>query len=243
MDDNAKKRVAVVGTPAILAHALASAVEQENRTVAIVPSHDDMPAPDADMHSRIAAAIDKVEQDKKDIDAVTNNLPQATPKFPYYRINQETGQAEEITRAEYKKAMHDTFTVKHQKIPVCGHKFVPGTEPRHRNCEHCWFVFFQVHGELTQAVEEVFQKHGKQAVINLRGVKFLDNFLKFMATVAQYKLAADAAAKEKNGSTEATVGSSSQADDEGDGAEYTTYAEQEERLSQSTGAGPAEASD
>ena len=174
------------------------------------------------------------------IDTVTNNLP--LPKFPYYRINQETGAYEEITRAEYKKVMRETFTVKHQRIPQCGHKFVPGHEPRHRNCEQCWFVFFQVHGELTQSVEEVFQKHGKPAIVALRGVKFLDNFLKFMATVAQYKAAVEAA-KESNGSIESTEVGSSKADDESGGYEYSTYAEQEAG-SQSTGdAITAEAAD
>ena len=175
------------------------------------------------------------------IDTVTNNLP--LPKFPYYRINQETGAYEEITRAEYKKVMRETFTVKHQRIPQCGHKFVPGHEPRHRNCEQCWFVFFQVHGELTQSVEEVFQKHGKPAIVALRGVKFLDNFLKFMATVAQYKLAADAAAKEKNGSTESTEVGSSKDDDESGGYEYSTYAEQEGSTEGTGDAITAEASD
>ena len=153
------------------------------------------------------------------IDTVTNNLP--LPKFPYYRINQETGAYEEITRAEYKKVMRETFTVKHQRIPQCGHKFVPGHEPRHRNCEQCWFVFFQVHGELTQSVEEVFQKHGKPAIVALRGVKFLDMFLKFMSTVAQYKQA-----------MEASKGTATEDDD---GAEYTTYSEQEIKQNESLG--------
>lgn len=161
------------------------------------------------------ATLDKIAEAEQVIDAVTNNLPRV-PKFPYYRINQETGAYEEITRAEYKKAMHDTFTVKHQKIPMCGHKFVPGHEPRHRNCQHCWFVFFQVHGELTQSVEEVFQKHGKPAIVALRGEKFLDMFLKFMSTVAQYKQA-----------VEASKGTATKDDD---GAEYTTYAEQDKSL-------------
>jgi hypothetical protein len=167
---------------------------------------------------------DTLAQEQQDIAAVTNNLP---PKFPYYRINTETGEPEEITRAEYKKAMRETFTVKHKVIPACNHKFVPGHEPQHRNCEHCWFVFFQTHGELTQSVEELFQKHGKQPVIALKGVKFFDNWLKFMSTVAAFKAAVETA-KEKNGSTGSIEGSNeikSYGDDEG--AEYTTYAEQE----------------
>lgn len=69
----------------------------------------------------------------------------------------------------------------------CGHKYRNEFEPNHRNCEQCWFAHFQVHGELTQAVEEAYQKGGAQLINKLKGPKFLDNFLKFMSTVAVIK--------------------------------------------------------
>lgn len=93
--------------------------------------------------------------------------------------------------------------LKYQRIPMCGHKFIPETEPRHRHCESCWFTFFQVHGEFTQAVEEVFQKQGENFLAKLKGRGFTTNFLKFMSTVASFQasIAAAKAAQESNGIT------------------------------------------
>ncbi len=73
------------------------------------------------------------------------------------------------------------------RVPQCGHRFKAGRTPEHVNCESCWFAFFQTHGELSQAVEEVYAKHGKSLIIHLKGKKFLDMFLKFLSTIAQYK--------------------------------------------------------
>lgn len=102
-------------------------------------------------------------------------------------------------------------TLKYQHIPMCGHSFVPEHEPRHRNCESCWFAFFQVHGEMTQAVEQLYQTN-PEILLNLKGKKFVRNFLKFMSTVAAFQASVQAVqaqaetAKEKDvistGSTE-----------------------------------------
>lgn len=186
------------------------------------------------MQTIIEKSLEQIEQNAADVQTATLNKT----KYPYYRID-EAGNHVEITRSEYKKEMREKFTVKHKRIPMCQHKFVPGHEPRHRNCEHCWFVFFQVHGELTQSVEEVYQKHGKTALNRLRGPKFTDNFLKFMSTVASYKAAVEQQAKENDVST-VTTQSSNGEDDE---AEYSTYAEQDRIAAESVESGGAEASD
>ena len=102
----------------------------------------------------------------------------------------------EISRSEFKEDRRLHFNVRHGSVPRCGHKFVPGQEPRNRNCEVCWFTFFQVHGELVQSLDEVYAKHGKAGLLQLRGPKFVKNFLKFMATVAQWKKEIDATQKD-----------------------------------------------
>lgn len=125
-------------------------------------------------------------------------------KLPDYYKTRPDGTITAITRAEYKESQRKYVTRKYQIVPMCGHKFVPEKEPRHVNCEACWFSFFQVYGELTQAVEELYAKHGARAVLQLRSKKFLRNFLKFMGTVAAYKAAVESAAlaaKENSGST------------------------------------------
>jgi len=97
----------------------------------------------------------------------------------------------EITRGEYKEDRRLHFTVRHNRLPSCGHKFDPNGEPRHRNCEMCWFAFFQVHGELTQGLDELFAQHGEKGLLQVRGKKFVKNFLRFMSTLAQWKKTAD----------------------------------------------------
>lgn len=75
----------------------------------------------------------------------------------------------------------------HQRLPMCGHKLVPGREPRSRNCDPCWFAFFQIHKEVTETCLEVFRTHGLGALIQLRGHKFAQKFTAFMSTIAEWQ--------------------------------------------------------
>lgn len=93
-------------------------------------------------------------------------------------------------RAFYQSA---NGTLHHQTVPMCGHKFVPGQEPKHRNCEPCWFTFFNAHGELTQACDTVFKDFGPDGLTKIRGPKFAKNFIKFMSTLASWKKASEVA--------------------------------------------------
>lgn len=133
------------------------------------------------------------------------NLPE------FYTTDAKTGEIKAITRAEFKKWRHDNVTVRYQKVPMCGHKFIPQVEPRHKSCEACWFAFFNVHGELTQAVEEAYQKQGAALIVKLKGNRFKNMFLKFMGTVAALKAASDARAAQEKAieSTGSTEGSNS----------------------------------
>lgn len=136
------------------------------------------------------AEQDAVAADNSDVVYV----PHVGPKPDYYTTDAKTGEIKEITRAEYKEYQRKHVTVRHQRVPMCGHKFVVGAQPRHRNCESCWFAFFNVHGELTQSVEELYAKHGGVPVSRLLGKALLHNFLKFMSTVAALKQAQEAQA-------------------------------------------------
>lgn len=116
-------------------------------------------------------------------------------KLPDYYRTLPDGSIKSLTRGEYKEAMRKECTIR-RPVPQCGHRFTPGEEPRHRNCEACWFAFFQVHGELTQACDEVFTKFGEAGLRSLRGPKFAKNFTKFMSTLAAWQKIA----QENNGS-------------------------------------------
>jgi hypothetical protein len=96
----------------------------------------------------------------------------------------------------YARIFHPDKPVVYQRL-ACGHKLRGEFEPNHRNCERCWFTYFQIHGELTQAVEQGYQAGGPSLIKNLKGDTFLHNFRKYMSTVAfvqaQQKAVADAA--------------------------------------------------
>jgi hypothetical protein len=87
-------------------------------------------------------------------------------------------------------------TVRHKRLE-CGHKLVFGSEPRHRNCERCWFAFFQAHGEMTRTATEVFKEHGLGGLTQITNKTFAVNFVKFMATLAHWqKIAGGSEVKE-----------------------------------------------
>lgn len=137
------------------------------------------------------ALLETAEEAKASLKVATGDRK----KYPYYRVDPDTGDHIEITRAEYKEYMRKHVTRNYTKLPMCGHKFVPNAEePRHRNCGSCWFTFFQVHGELTQEVEKAYQEHGPGIIRQTRGPKFLKKFLVFMGTLAQWKKATEEAA-------------------------------------------------
>jgi hypothetical protein len=75
----------------------------------------------------------------------------------------------------------------HQTVAVCGHKYNHNRQPRHRNCEQCWYAFFVNHGELVQTTDEVYQKYGADAITTFHGKTYLDNFLAFMSTLAHFQ--------------------------------------------------------
>lgn len=85
------------------------------------------------------------------------------------------------TELELRKLRRQYVTVMHPTVASCGHKF--SGEPTN-NCQDCWFAFFQHFGELTKTADNLFQEHGKDALIAVRGEKFTKNFTRFMSTLA-----------------------------------------------------------
>jgi hypothetical protein len=77
------------------------------------------------------------------------------------------------------------FTVKHVLLTDCGHRLDVINEPRHRNCDNCWFAWLNMHPTLIDTVHEAWQQHGKELVIKLRGKHFTKMFGRFMATVVE----------------------------------------------------------
>jgi hypothetical protein len=112
-------------------------------------------------------------------------------------VNQLQPAPRQISEAELRVLRRLHFTVRHDRVDLCGHKLDRMNQPT-TNCEYCWFVWFNSHGQLVQAVDRAFQEQGKDFVIKLRGVKFLKMFLRFMSTVAKLKAEEEQKNEEKN---------------------------------------------
>lgn len=93
----------------------------------------------------------------------------------------------ELTEADMRKIRKVYFTQQYGKVSACGHRFHPLNEPQHRNCQPCWFAYFNTHGELTKAVDEFFREHDADKLTQIRGAKFTKMFLGFMGTLAQLR--------------------------------------------------------
>lgn len=75
------------------------------------------------------------------------------------------------------------FTVRHIPLNECGHMLDMINEPRHRNCENCWFQFFNTHPQLVEVADQFFRTHGRKPMEGMRGKKWVVMFLRYMATV------------------------------------------------------------
>jgi hypothetical protein len=92
-----------------------------------------------------------------------------------------------ITLGDIKKLNKLYTTVQHPRVKACMHRLDLSRQPRHRNCETCWFAFFQNHGEVVQQLDEMHNLGKTDEIIMLQGIKFYKMWRRFMATVAQWQ--------------------------------------------------------
>ena len=96
-----------------------------------------------------------------------------------------------ITPGEAKRLRKQFVTVHHPRVVHCQHRLDLNTQPRQRNCEHCWFAWFQNHGEVVQQLDEMFVADGGALIVQLQGKKFLHRWRQFMATIASWEKVAE----------------------------------------------------
>ena len=93
----------------------------------------------------------------------------------------------QLTSGDVKK-LHKLYTT--VRLPValaCKHRLDLHEQPRHRNCEHCWFAWFNQHGEIVRQLDEMHADGQDVVIVQLQGKKFLHRWRMFMATIARWK--------------------------------------------------------
>lgn len=98
-----------------------------------------------------------------------------------------SGQGSMLNESQYRILRGKYFTVKHVLIEICGHKIDMINEPRHRNCEYCWWAWLSAHGELVETVDRALREQGETFLIKMRGKHFLTMFRRYMSTVARFQ--------------------------------------------------------
>lgn len=92
-----------------------------------------------------------------------------------------------LTKTMIGKARKAYITVQHPRSIGCHHRLDLKRQPIHRNCEHCWWAWFNNNADVVRTADEIVQSGHPELIVKLQGVKFFKNFCKFMATVAQLK--------------------------------------------------------
>lgn len=97
----------------------------------------------------------------------------------------------ELTEGELKKIRKAYVTKQHPQVIACGHSLDLDRQPTQRNCEHCWFAWFNNHGEVVQQLDEMYTSGKTDEIIILQGIKFYKMWRKFMATIAGWQRVAE----------------------------------------------------
>ena len=106
----------------------------------------------------------------------------------------------QMTRQVWKQMMRIHFTIRRGTAPGCGHKLssinVPNekgentifitSDPR-KNCDSCWFTYFNTNGQMTNIADECFREAGRDVLERSRGKRFGKYFLRFMSTIARFQ--------------------------------------------------------
>jgi hypothetical protein len=111
--------------------------------------------------------------------------------------NHEHG-PEQITESQLRELRCKYFTIRHPRVPECGHALDTINEPTFRNCQFCWFTFFTTHGDLVKVTHEAFSEHGPAFVDKLRGRRYRVMFTRFMSTMNRLKEEADALQEQRS---------------------------------------------
>jgi hypothetical protein len=100
-----------------------------------------------------------------------------------------------LTEDMMRKLRGQYFTVRHHRVQPCGHLLDQIMEPTFRNCQPCWFVFYNSHAQLVEVTDKALREQGKDFIIKMRGKQYFKMFTRFMSTIARLKKESDERAR------------------------------------------------
>jgi hypothetical protein len=154
----------------------------ETQTELLVPSNE------GDGQSLPATEVQPTEASAADVAAnespVEPNQAQ-DPSLPPELQPDADGNPPEITEKLLRKLRSRYFTVRHPLLTECGHSLDMINFPK-RNCENCFFQFFNTHPQLVEVTDQFFRTHGKGPLVGMRGIKYFKAFTRYMATVIHF---------------------------------------------------------
>ena len=119
------------------------------------------------------------------------DLEQPVHAFTSEPITENVQPQKQLTESQFRQLRGLYFTVRHHKVQPCGHKIDELNEPRHRNCQSCWFLFFESHPQLVEVTDRAFIDQGTKFLDKMRGKAYTKWFGRFMATKLRLKQESD----------------------------------------------------
>ena len=88
----------------------------------------------------------------------------------------------EVDEHEEKVENHPTVL---PRAKACGHRLHPMFQPRMRNCEACWYAWFDFHKDIVSQLDELHRSGQDDLIVKLQGKKFLHRWRQYMSTIAR----------------------------------------------------------
>lgn len=126
------------------------------------------------------------EEVQRQLEAATAAAKQAElQRIPPELRPDAAGNPPVITEKLLRQLRNRYFIVKHVVLTNCGHKLDMINFPK-RNCENCYFQWFNTHPQLVEVADQFYRTHGKGPLIGMRGKKFFVAFTRYMATIIHF---------------------------------------------------------
>jgi hypothetical protein len=102
---------------------------------------------------------------------------------------QAAARANEINKAEPETPAAPEKVENHPtvlpRVKACEHRLHPMFQPRMRNCQSCWYAWFDFHKEIVSQLDHMHSESQDEVIKQLQGDKFYHRWRQYMSTIAR----------------------------------------------------------